>query len=308
MRLVKVQAFITVIIFCSLLLVNSCTSNQDYYSTDYRIFKNTEVWDLVCEMRDDDLDDFMELVESKKYDLNFQESKFGMTMGHMAILNNKYKFLEILLKYKANPNIRNFNGYSYIILLGEFHDWNVQYEQIEKLKYLKLLVKYGANINDHGLYTNTRGSTVNSVLMQMCQRTFLRDRDTFYQPLFDYLLMNGVDVNYTDTILEDNALLICLVGDDFKALHYLLMHGADYKKVVIRRSMFQPNEKDVYFEEILKENYFHLDSKEYSEKKKIIEFLDSVGGKYRKLSVPERELELIKEDYPNNWQEVVKVY
>ncbi|WP_454891335.1 ankyrin repeat domain-containing protein, partial [Alloprevotella tannerae] len=87
-------------------------------------------------------------------DLN-HVSKGGMTYLYYAMLNHNYDVMELLLKHGADPNIRSVfytkpnlhkRGYSddktYALCLqySGYDDYDI--------KYMKLLIKYGANVND----------------------------------------------------------------------------------------------------------------------------------------------------------------
>ena len=88
-------------------------------------------------------------------------------------------------------------------------------------------------------------------------------------------------------------------------LLYLLEHGADpyekfyydvdsieYKTVADRLRLF----------------IFPLDSKEYQVKLKVIKFLEDKGLDYKETKIPDRILEQIKYEYPETWEEYIKVY
>ena len=87
-------------------------------------------------------------------DLN-HVSKGGMTYLYYALLNHNYDVMELLLKHGADPNVHSEfytnpeyhkKGYSddktYALCLqySGYDDYDI--------KYMKLLIKYGANVND----------------------------------------------------------------------------------------------------------------------------------------------------------------
>lgn len=74
-------------------------------------------------------------------DIN-EQNKYGNTPLHIAVQQNEFEYVEILLRYGCNVNIYNNDGYTPIdfvyIMSLEYRRKNI----------LKLLLQYGANVND----------------------------------------------------------------------------------------------------------------------------------------------------------------
>ena len=80
-------------------------------------------------------------------------SKGGMTYLYYAMLNKNYEVMELLLKHGADPNIHSefyTNPAYHKIGYGDDNGACLSYcgRRAYDIKYMKLLVKYGANVND----------------------------------------------------------------------------------------------------------------------------------------------------------------
>ena len=80
-------------------------------------------------------------------------SKGGMTYLYYAMLNKNYDVMELLLKHGADPNIHSefyTNPAYHKIGYGDDNGACLSYcgRRAYDIKYMKLLVKYGANVND----------------------------------------------------------------------------------------------------------------------------------------------------------------
>src|SRR5690606_2027438 len=75
----------------------------------FELFKNTTSWELAKAVEKEDEEKMLEILGDKKININFQERQFGNTILHLAVGNDKLKSTEILLKYKADINLRDIN-------------------------------------------------------------------------------------------------------------------------------------------------------------------------------------------------------
>lgn len=72
------------------------------------------------------------------YDVNFQNSKYGETALHNAIEFEKKEVTKLLLKHKADPNIKDNKGKTPFMIASGYPD----------LEVIKMLVDNGANISE----------------------------------------------------------------------------------------------------------------------------------------------------------------
>ena len=123
-------------------------------------------------------------------DLN-HVSKGGMTYLYYALLNHNYDVMELLLKHGEDPNI-----HSEFYTNPEYHKKGYSDDQTDAtcleyashkyfdIKYMKLLIKYGANVND----TTSIGPIWGA----------LRDESHGREKL-KYLVEQGLNLNYSQT-------------------------------------------------------------------------------------------------------------
>ena len=152
----------------------------------FNLMKDTPVWELAKAVRDEDTDRIRELIQDKHLDVNYQERKspVATTLLHLAVGNDKLLSVEALLNNGARQNIRDSGGsypINYIVemffphkhrleilklLLDHGADPNAVaaaykhgdtipfqiskplYEAVKDLECSKLLLKYGANMNE----------------------------------------------------------------------------------------------------------------------------------------------------------------
>ena len=94
-------------------------------------------------VQNEDEREIKRLVKENGVDINLQESKFGKTLLLLAIGNDKLLSTKILLEEGANINIADSEMAKPIHEATRFITLKVNSLQI-----LKLLIKFGANVND----------------------------------------------------------------------------------------------------------------------------------------------------------------
>jgi len=93
-----------------LILLNSCNNRENLgdknlLGNDYELFKNTPVKALASALESGNSLKIKTECTKKNLDLNFQEPKFGSTLLMLSIRNRQFENVELLLKLGANPNI-----------------------------------------------------------------------------------------------------------------------------------------------------------------------------------------------------------
>jgi uncharacterized protein len=118
------------------------------------------------------------------------------------------------------------------------------------------------------------------------------------------LVVKGAEINYKNEF-EQTALTRSVLTERYNVAIYLLEKGADYKQVIFYRP---EEERKMYLVDVLREDFFDLDSDEYKYKMQIVAFLQSKGIDYRNTPIPEYIKRKAQENYPNNWQEYLEKY
>lgn len=108
----------------------------------FSLFKNTPSGELAKAVEREDEKKIIKILSDKNVDINFQESKYGNTILHLAIANDKLRSTEILLQNNASYNIRSNDSSAAI------HEAvSIIKSKKNAYKILKLLINYGADVN-----------------------------------------------------------------------------------------------------------------------------------------------------------------
>ena len=185
---------------------------------DYRLFQSTPAWDLAKAVQDGDVAKIREIRNSNPELINYQESKYGETLLMLTIFNRNYKSFQALLENGADVNIYDkFNGSSAIIKASSRND----------VKYIKLLVEYGANVNDIQVGKRRPDCSVRWTPLIAASRAGNFE-------VVKYLVENGADINYHNEYNE-TALSESVIQDNYDIAYFLLKNGANYRLPVIYR-------------------------------------------------------------------------
>lgn len=276
----------------SVLVLTSCIYSNHPIGMSPTIFRGTPAWKAVKAIMKDDT-----CALAKELNINpdlrhVTDPYYGHTILSTAILNNKVKSVEKLLKFGFDPNY--INDSLNVIRASPVID-AVNFASTSP-KILELVLKYGGDPNAYQAFSKYDGEL----------RPFGRHAITFVAEYHDIekirlLLQYGAEVNPPFGSSPVNMATYSSIEN----LLYLLEHGADpyekfyydvdsieYKTVADRLRLF----------------IFPLDSKEYQVKLKVIKFLEDKGLDYKETKIPDRILEQIKYEYPETWEEYIKVY
>lgn len=293
------KTLVYIAILCSLLFF-ACgqdnLSQDNLLGNDYRLFKNTPVWDLAQAVRDEKVDRIKELLNKKGVDVNYQESRYGSTLLMLSIINEQYSSFKALIEGGANVNVHDtYDGRSAIINAAA-----IQSDTANSANYLKLLLIHGANPNDEEVGERRIGNKQRKTpLVTACE-----DVISFKSPLskVKVLVEAGANVNYKNefNMTPLRAVVLC---KHYDVLLYLINNGMDYKSVI------STNEgKNYYLWDKLRFSLLPLNSEKYKQKMAVVEFLKQQGIDYRKLPIPDYAKEQAQKMYPDTWKEYLEKY
>lgn len=296
------KALILQILISFMLLSCSNKDKSDLAGRDYRIFQNTPAWELAKAVRDDNEKKISEILDREPDLINYQDPKYGNTLLKLTIMNQQMKSFKILLDKRADVNIHNtFDGTSALIEACRLKDYDI--------KFVQLLLDYGANINDVETGERRQGnSTRFTPLIQASRSGNL--------PLVKLLVSKGADINYKNEFSQ-SALSACIMQRKYDVALYLLQNGADYKQPIFFRPDYSvpselqdPNDKGkpIYIVDVLREDFSEFDSDEYKYKMQIVNFLKSRDIDYRATPIPEYIKQKAQVEYPKSWQEYLEKY
>lgn len=263
-------------------------NKSELLGDDYRLFQNTPAWELAKAVEDENEDKINELINKDRKLLDYQEPVFGSTLLMLTIKNQQYKSFEILLKNKANTRIHDtYEGSSALIeaCISKHYD----------VKFAKLLLEYGANVNDVQIDIDKEGKTRTPLML--ASKTGKTD-------LVELLIKKGADLNYQNKS-KQSALSESIMVNEYEIVFLLLKNGADYNLPI---DYNKEQNKTYYLVDELRFHLIDLDTEEYEYKMKIVDFLKSKGIDYKSVPIPEYIKKKAQENYPNNWKEYLEKY
>jgi uncharacterized protein len=210
--------------------------------------------------------------------INYQEEKYGKTIGHFALRVNNLQAIHLLLDRGLNPSILDKDGKAIIIDINAF-----SYNPLEKTKLLKHMIKKGANVNLAGGQSETpltraarSGNLTNfKILINAGANPHFFQEMTVEGRYFRYTSALATALNYGHINIVNYLIFDQKV--DFRIYKY-----PDWSK-------FHPGEYEILF--LLREMFFKLNTPEYKEKMKLVAYLKTQGLDYWKTPIRETYLE-----------------
>jgi ankyrin repeat protein len=246
------------------------------------LFYGTPLYDLAKEMacfywfRSDSRIEKLINEIPKEY-INYQDDKYGMTIGQFALGMENFKAIKLLLNKGLNPNLIAYksNGRALIIDNGN----HMYYHPVECLDNLKGMIKKGADVN---LYSKN-GIFGSTPLINAARCGNLK--------YFKIFIEAGANPHFIDKnacYFDRSALGTALAYKHINIVNYLIFE----KKVDFRvfkypmSSKFHPGEYEILHN--LREMFFKLNSRDYQEKMKLVSYLKTQGLDYWKTPIAER--------------------
>ena len=218
------------IILSLLLGLSSCSDRESMVEkskllgNDYRLFQSSQSWELAKAVWDEDI----EAIKSLGLDssiLNYQEGKYGKTLLMMSIDNQQYSSFKALLELGANLHVHNnYDGSSAIM-----YSVDVSNIKDNELKFLEVLLKYGANPNDMEVGKRKKSNTTRDTpLLIACGRNKKAvDPLSFVMTLVEA----GADLDLGDEYGR-TPLQRALFQDNLDVVLYLLEQGVNHRMPV----------------------------------------------------------------------------
>lgn len=223
-----------------------------------------------------------------KHCINFQEGKYGESIGHFALTTNNLFVIRKLLDKGLNPNLMDKLGNAIIIYINGLYS-NLP----ESLQTLKYMIKKGANVN---LYSEKAHSS--TPLIQASRSGNLE--------FVKILVKAGADPNFIDKLgyAFKSPLSSALISGRIKIVNYLIFdQKVDFRTLKYPKdSKFHPDEYEILYQ-LRGEMMFKLNSKEYQEKMKLVSYLKTQGLDYWKTPIPDKV-----RNNPNYTQEYLSKY
>ncbi len=153
-----------VLVMLILSLLSGCSNDGDktksgqYQIYSVNIYKNTPAWDLALAVRKQNTKKIAEIAKSDPKLLEYHDPIYGDTLLIWAVGTERYDAAEALLKAGANPNATALKrgGETALHVAAQFS--YVDNDTKRDAKYVKLLLKYGADPNI-GLFSSYNDDT-----------------------------------------------------------------------------------------------------------------------------------------------------
>ena len=252
-----------------IMFLSSCSNKVDYLGSDYRLFKNTEAWELAKAVQEQDtllISSYSSIVP-----IDFKEPKFGQTLLMLAVQNGLVNSVEKLLQLGADPEISRFlDGKTTTILAADVNTSSVFIEKV---------LNYGGNPN-----SMAKVDTVVSPLIEASGSNLENVR---------LLIMAGADINYK-TNSQQTPLLAALTNKKVEIVSYLL---AQPNINIDNVTIYQEDGDSTLAVKWLRYWFFPLDSKEYKEKMEIVEMFIDKGQDYFDTAIPKHLYDSYSDEY-----------
>lgn len=193
---------------------------------DYRLFRDTPAEALATAVQRENIKGIEIILKDNPALGDYKEPKYHQAVIFQAIANKKYKSLEAMLQSGANPNVvahekasepnRPDTPLGYVC--GKF-----SYSDEECLKFFKLLLQYGADINSENLILNGKEWSASSTPLSAAS-------GNGHMKVVNYLLANGADIDAAG-LQNFQPLKAAIVHRHYDVAMELLIQGAnpDYR-------------------------------------------------------------------------------
>lgn len=254
-------------VFLIIMLFTNCTdgnSQGKLLSSDYRIFKNTPVWQLAEAVKDEDTISITSIIKGNKKFVDYIDPIYGKTLLMLAVYNRNYNSVKKLLELGADPNKQALDDRESALMMaaGIGERGNIQHNADSN--YLNILLRYGGDPN---------AIQDGDSLKKGSRNYFTPLSIACYFGVFQnvkILIKAGANINHTSKNGE-TALYAALVSGNPNIVLYLLNNGANYKAVMYTK---MDGEK-IYFMDALNKMSWHFapNSAEYKKEQEIKDFI-----------------------------------
>ena len=267
------------------------------------IFSNTPGWKSAKAIMNDDTVSLSKELERNPDLITLKDPYYGFSLLFTAVLNNKIKATEKLLKAGFDPNLVSdtIKGTgSTPITVASYHITSTPI-------ILDLLLRYGGNPDSKQRFS-LRMVNFNTEVQDTINCHAITDAARKDLSKVKLLLNYGADVNPKEGL---SPLYMAVALDKMEIALYLLENGADYNEKYEAEDVDSRQSQSRGYATVadkLRYVIVPLDSREYEFKLKVIAFLKGKGIDYYETEIPDHAQNLIKRKYPDAWEEYMKVY
>lgn len=277
-------------------LLSACSSG-DYRIVNVNIYKGTPAWELAKAVKSQDVQKIAEIAAKNSDVLNYQEPIHQATLLYWAVGMEKYDSAQALLKAGADPNIIIVTKFSSDTALCLAARYSFIDNQAKKdAKFVQLLLKHGADPNI---------SVEKSCATPLMQSIGCGIEKT------KALVEAGADINFKTEAGMNAVIQAFMHGgpnstlDGMKYAQYLIVSN---KADVTKSYLTAPSGEKLYPVNFLRNWIYPLDSDRHILKMEIVEECARQGADYWSTEITKRQLDQIKNKYPDTWEEYIKRY
>lgn len=288
------------ILLVLLFVMNSCYNQETLVDKsklngyDYRLYQSTPAWALAKAVKAEDIEKIKEEVLQKKVPIDLADPKYGSTLLRIAIYNKHYNSVKTLLELGANPNKHDsFTGATPVLAAAKSSD----------PKYLQLLLVYKGDPNSREYFSdaNSTQDEARETALNSC----ITSMDGYHDlEKVKMLVEAGADINYSKRGMIQSVFGQAILSGKMDVALYLIEKEVDYTKP-IAYPMLEGVIEEVSVLSILRSIVIELDTEQYKNKMKLVDFLKTKGLDYDKEPIDRTTIERIKAMYPNNWKEYI---
>lgn len=288
---------ILAIIICFAHLFSCEFSNSELLALDYRQFKGTPQERLAMAVHYGDLKEIRHQVVDKGIDINGRAPKYGNTVLMTAVWDKNVEVTKCLLELGADPNIYEMNN-----AYNQGNAVTIASEYEIPIEILSLLMKYGGDPN-----SQIKPAVSRKLYLDAGFALGFAAQDETSEKL-TILLDAGADINQIGGEFQTNALNYAVRLDKMENAYYLLNKGINFNLIAKNCIITDEGLGNLTLLALLRRSTLSLNSKQYQYKKKIIEFLKEKGLDYTQEPIPDAIVKKVQKEYPDTWEEYLKVY
>ena len=264
-------------VICSALL--SCEYFQTNEAKQVDIYSGLYL-DLMTAAKKNDVIKMGEISADNHLNLDYADSKEGVSLLNWCLINNKKGPFLKLLQLGANPNFQDYEGVMAPTV--------TEAAALENSEYLTLCLKYGGSAN----VLSKKGSlgAYQSPLFASISSGYIYPKENLEN--LKILTEAGADVNLINDSIHGSPLASALLQSKIMMANYLLEHGANYSN--LKFVNINGEKLDILF--FLRQIDFPLNSEQHQIKMKIVNFLVAKGFNYWKAAIPEDIIKNHKND------------
>lgn len=224
----KKITFLLSLLIAMIHIVACQDAKSKYYADDIEIFKNSPVWKLAKAIDKHDIKEAEKLLNKHPDWVDYQDSKFGVTLLYWCFLNSPskrsweeyyYEEAKLLIEYGANPYLKDGQGGFPLLKAAEVYKGSTKFIQ------LCLNSKHTAKLPD-----STKRFFINEALLVACGRVTPEELESV-----KLLVEAGGDINYFSSDSTKTPFMESITKDNMNVAKYLVIEkGADYDIYVKR--------------------------------------------------------------------------